>query len=62
MTRFEELGYKAFANGIKDSIKDPGFGMAMLEYDEDDYHIDPHDDWNQGWLRAVYEKKNATGE
>ena len=59
MTKFETMGYEAFSNGIKDSVLDPAFTMAMLNFDEDDYAITPGDDWNQGWLKAAYENKDS---
>ena len=57
MTKFETMGYEAHANGIKDAVKDPAYGLAMLDYDEEDYDIEPEDDWNQGWLKAAFEAK-----
>lgn len=59
MSKFEAMGFEAQPKGIKDSVLDPAFTMAMLNFDEDDYAISPSDDWNQGWLKAAYASKDS---
>ena len=55
--RYERMGYSAFKRGVKDIKDDPQYTFAVLQENED-YFMNPNDDWTQGWLKAAYEDKD----
>lgn len=59
--KFEEMGWHAYKAGIKDCTDDPAYTMAILA-ESKDYTINPHDDWNQGWLLAAFHFKKLKEE